>query len=321
MDAPEGPRGIRDSISFWLAVVLAAAIVLPLPLVETLGFFGLIVYAASLAATPWLIDLLIVSLFLEAIYRRIPRILMAIPILAVGAYAVAYVHDAMQFRRVVAGLHISNPKLAIQLDPHVQPLVVPDAKEFVAEYALPAAYEAEPSLRREGYLAWRLLPPDQCAAVRKAAEILAPDRLVAHDGGCLFATPEQPSGNVVTVAVRRGTAGGTGDSAIKTVSIDVERDGRVVASNLIGISADRLPVIPWLYIGFVFAFGGYSGPPFRAELVRGTKEIGHVEDATDASFIVPVAATMLGLRRRPVGSAIPPAEGLDAVLARLAPKP
>jgi hypothetical protein len=79
----------RHSASVWIGGALALMIILqlsPFPGIYFMFFGGAIL-------TGQLVHLFLASLFVESIIGRIPRALIAIPLLAYGAYYVAYFRE------------------------------------------------------------------------------------------------------------------------------------------------------------------------------------------------------------------------------------
>jgi hypothetical protein len=136
------------SFSFSIGVALAALIVLQLPPLPgvILMMFGAAYFAGLL------VHLLLASLFLEAAIGRIPRAFVVIPILAYGAYYVAYFQEGWRLQVAERAAQTDKPEVALRFDPAAQSIVVSGAEAFVSRYDVPVAYEANPKLKLEHFL-------------------------------------------------------------------------------------------------------------------------------------------------------------------------
>ncbi len=264
------------SVSFWAFVALAAIVVLqlsPFPGV-ILMMFG----AALLAGL--LVHVFLATLAVEALIGRIPRILVAIPILAYGAYYGAYALEAQQIAAETTKLRSENDKVTLKFDPAVQALVVKDAWGFVADHKIPVAYQPSPQYTHSEYTSFRRLPGDQC---KEASAVLAnlPTILERADVGvnyhslghnpydstwqpaygdvdmnlCMLRLPETPKHEIVS-AVERDVAApeidvrkaATDWTGVKETALDFVSDGKTLATYY-NASIRRLSPIPRLYIG------------------------------------------------------------------------
>jgi hypothetical protein len=314
---------LLHSFSFLIGVALAALTALQLPPVPgvILMMFGA-AYLAGLLAQAFL-----VSLFVEAAVGRIPRAFAVIPIVAYGAYYVAYFQESWQLQVAQRASQTETPEVALRFDPATQSLVVSGAAAFVSRYDVPVAYEADPKVKLEGYEAYRLLPADQCAiahasyAMPGLSRLLPRDpRNISNDHACVYATPERPPLPRITVVNRiAGDDIWRRKPGIVETGVYVERDGKPVASYRTGAYAWRLTPFPQPYIG---CFLDDAAPAWRcaAGFARSLTKVGRV-DATkgDASVFAAVAG-MLGIREVPTidGLLAPrPVAGLDALLQKL----
>lgn len=265
------------SVSFWAFVALAAVVVLqlsPFPGV-ILMMFG----AALLAGL--LVHVFLGALAIEALIGRIPRIFVAIPILAYGAYYGMYMFESQQIAAETAKLRNENDNVTLKFDPAAQALVVKDAWGFVADHKILVAYQPSPQYTHTEYTSYRRLPGDLCKEA-SAAWANLPTVFERADVGinyhslgrnpysdtwrpvygdedmslCMLRLPETPKRDIVAVVEREATAAGEkGDAqglvrstSIKEIALDFVSGDKTLASYHNAL-VTRLPPIPRLYIG------------------------------------------------------------------------
>jgi hypothetical protein len=317
-------RSFLRSASVWIGGALVLLIVLQLP-----PFPGVILmmFAAPLVAGA-LVHVFLAALLLESTFGRIPRVLIAIPLLAYGAYYAAYFKEGWAIRQEAEILRSAEPGEVLHFDSSRQSLVMENARWFVQDYDVPVAYQVSANVKPEGYVSNRLLPRAQCATIHVDRSMIAVARVaprrhgfIDDDSACVFSAPERPSPSAVTVTTRGADAILKRKPGIAETDIDFALDGRPIATYRAAY-AWRLPSLPWLYIGCSLDDGA---PAWRcgAGFVRTLVPINSLPDQEDALYFGPVAAT-LGISKVQVNGlhANPqPVAGLDTLLANLTEYP
>jgi hypothetical protein len=100
-------------VSFWVAV--AFTVLLALQAFPVTGFFLMILGGMVIAGA--LVHLFLISLFLEALVGRVPRVLVIVPIAAYGGYYAGYVYQGHDIARTSAALQASSPGKVLDFDP------------------------------------------------------------------------------------------------------------------------------------------------------------------------------------------------------------
>lgn len=311
---------LSQSFSFWVAVVFAALVtleLLPVPGV-ILMIFGAPILAGAL------VHLFLVSLFIEAMVRRIPRALVIIPALAYGAYYVACLQEGLRLHAAGRSTQAGKPEVALRFDPAAQSLVVKGALAFVSNYDVPVAYEADSSVKPEGYEAYRLLPIDQCVKARATRAMPGRSRLSplssgSDDYACVFQTPERPPLPMVTVTKRGADRMWDREPGVVETGVFVELNGKPTAAYLTGAYGWRLGPFPLLAVGCVL-IDNPSAWRCGADFYRMLTKVGRVDDMNDDKLAFALASDLLGIGSVPTadGHVAPrPAVDLDALLAKL----
>ncbi len=234
------------TVSLWSFLLLAALLVLQLfPITGIfLMFFGGALFAGAM------VHVFLISLLIEGYLRRVPRVLMILPVVAYGGYYALYVKQTIDIARRAAELRASNPKQVLEFDPKTQRLVTANAQTLIQAYAIPVAYQPEPNYT-EGYLSYRLIPRGECMVVRDSQGRIITFGIFFNSSlqkqVCVLRFPEMPEGKIVK-AVR------TGDDEIwrrkwgiseQTTTLSI--DGKVIGSYRSAF-VWRLPLLP---VGFV----------------------------------------------------------------------
>jgi hypothetical protein len=131
-------RRIVGSVSFWL--VLAVATVLALQVLPVTGI--ILMFAGAILWGGWLIQLTLVVIFIEALLRRIPRVLALLPLLFYGGYYAVYLSELVRFPAAVAEMELLPAEPALAFDPAVHKLA-PRAANIhllLASYEISTAY-------------------------------------------------------------------------------------------------------------------------------------------------------------------------------------
>jgi hypothetical protein len=190
-------------VSFWAAV--GFAMLMALQVVPYTGVFLMIFGGMVIAGA--LIHLFLISLFFEALFGRVPRVLMIVPIAAYGAYYAVYLYQGSEIQRTSAALQASNPGKVLDFDPSLHSLVTAQANALVQGYAIPVAYEANRDFQPEAHLSFRLIRRDQCDIPRDSQGRI--QTFGMHFGRrfqrsvCVLRFPEAPTSDVV-LANRHG---------------------------------------------------------------------------------------------------------------------
>ena len=237
---------VTKTVSFWSFLLLAALLVLQL--FPITGIFLMFLGGAMFAGA--LVHVFLISLLIEGYLRRVPRVLMILPVVAYGGYYALYAKQTIDIARKAAALRASNPKQVLDFDPKTQALVTANAQTLIQAYAIPAVYQPNPNYT-EGYLSYRLIPRGECMVARDSQGriitfgIFFNNRLQKQV--CVLRFPEMPEGKIVK-AVR------TGDDEIwrrkwgiseQTTTLSI--DGKVIGSYGSAF-VWRLPLLP---VGFV----------------------------------------------------------------------
>jgi hypothetical protein len=228
---------------------IAVAVLALLQMIPVVSF--LLVFAGG-TLLGLLINFMLVSIFIEAVVGRIPRALLAIPLVAFGSYYLAYAYQTIDIQRETAALHATNPGGKVfDFDPNVHGLISPDAEALASFYKIPVAYVAEPRITPEKYLSYRLIGRDQCNLQRDINSRIIAGRIlfenVQLESVCLLRFPELPPDNAVTV-VRHGFDDIRKQDWRITEQITELRRGDAVIGSFKTASVWRLPAFPLLRI-------------------------------------------------------------------------
>ena len=278
--------------SFLALITLAALQYFPIP-----GVF-LMIFGAALI-TGLLVHVFLASLFIEALIRRVPRVLALVPILAYGGYYVTYLDEAHRISVMNAELQAANPGRILDFDPKLHSIVMDQAQEFVKTHDVPVVYALDANYP-EAHLSYRLITRDQCSGIVRDTQNRVLSFGVLFNGVlqkniCLLRFPERPANKTVTVTVHGGPQewkrDGTIRQEITEISIDVKSIGSFTTASIW-----RLPVFPTLLIGCVLNSGAPRWECF-ANFWRTNTSIGGAPASIDrAQFDDPVSV-MLGIRK------------------------
>jgi|TARA_A100001391_G_scaffold135519_1_gene94246 hypothetical protein len=135
-------KPIRESASFWIGIAVILLLgLLWFPLIGTIAaILGAFVLSAAL------INILALSIGLEALLGRIPRWLIALPVLYFGGYYAVLITERWEFQATEQRLQSENAQTARPSDMGDRPVMVPYRyRMLAAQYELEGVY-AEPYL-------------------------------------------------------------------------------------------------------------------------------------------------------------------------------
>jgi hypothetical protein len=246
-----------------------------------------------------LVHLVMASLFVEALIRRVPRGLMMVPVLAYGGYYVAYFQQGRQIEQVSQELKTANPGKIFDFDPKRHSLVMDQAPTFVETHEVPVAYEPKTDFP-EGYLSQRLIPRSECARIVRDTQNRVFTFGVFFDGKlqngvCLLRFPERPPNPTVTAKQSGDLEIWARHGNIRRQTTEIFVDGKTIGSFTTAL-VWRLPAFPTLAIGCAL---NSAAPSWQcgADFIRSLVRIDGVPAAVDhARFDDPVSV-MLGVRK------------------------
>lgn len=261
------------------------------------GIFLMMLGGALL--TGLLVHVFLIGLLVEAFLGRVPRALVAMPVIAYAGYYALYVHQAVEIRQRSAQLQHENSSKVFDFDPNVYSLVTPDAENLVTQYAIPVVYQTNKNYSPEQHLSFRLLRRDQCGNI----PVDSRHRIVKlgvrtggsfENGVCELRFPEDPPKKVIT-AVKRGDEEvwkRKWDFGEQLTEILV--DGKIVGSFKTA-SIWRLPLWPTAAIGCGLISGGTPAWKCFADFVRTHTEIDTVPASVDHTKYGSLESVMLGI--------------------------
>jgi len=322
-------RQITRTVSLWTFIALAVLVLLQLPAIP--GVILMMFGAPLLAGL--LVHIFLGALFVESIVGRLPRALVAVPLLAYGGYYVLYMQETAEIERESAKLRSENPGLTLKFDPARQALVMKDVREFVDGHDLNVAYEPSPNTLPDPFISYRRLPKDQCAEARAAWDTLhsGPHKFsigveYRHTGDfrtwaedrnvCTLRLPKKPEGEIVSV-VENGPPQWREGPGVQERTLEFVVSGGKIATYRTA-TIRRLPTFPTLFIGCWLDSGS---PAWRCSANFMRKRIAIAadrDDAGDAARDDPVG-TVLGIARLADADrkTAAPAEHFDAILTAI----
>jgi hypothetical protein len=247
-----------------------------------------------------LLHVFLIGLFVEAWLGRVPRALMAIPVMAYAGYYALYAYQTIEIRQKSARLQQENPGKVFSFDPEAYSLVTPDAETLVTQYAIPVVYQPNKNFNPEGHLAFRLLRRDQCNAI-------APDsraRIVKlgvrfgnafQNNVCQLRFPESPQRRVITVVKHGDEEIWKRKWEIGEQLTEISVDGKVIG-RFKTASVWRLPLLPEVAIGC----GLISSTPAwkcSADFMRSHTEIDTIPVSVDHAKYGMPESVLLGIPR------------------------
>jgi hypothetical protein len=278
--------------------LLAIIALVVLQAVPYTGIFLMIFGGAALAGL--LVHAFLIGLFAEAFIGRVPRALVAIPLIAYGSYYALYAYQTVAIWQKSAELRRENSGKIFDFDPEVHSLVSPDAGALVTRYAIPVAYQPNNNFDPERHLSFRLIRRDQCSSLPRDSRhriqttgIFFKNTLQGKV--CVLSFPESPPRKIVT-AVKHGDEEvwkRKWDFGEQLTEILV--DGRVIGSFKTA-SVWRLSLFPSAAIGCGLSGGG-STPSWKcgADFLRSHIAIDTVPDSVDRTKYGAPESVMLGI--------------------------
>lgn len=282
-------------VSFWSFLVLAA--LLALQAFPYTGIFLMLFGAAMISGL--LVHVFLISLAVEAVVHRIPRLFLLVPLAVYGAYYVVYAQQTIEISRKSAELRTSNPGKVLDFDANSYALVTAEANSLTQYYAIPVAYEANKNFQPEGHLSFRLIRRDQCKIPKDSQARIQTFGMHLNNrfqqGVCVLRFPEAPQGKIVT-AVR------SGDNEvwrhkwpISGQATTITLDGKVLGVYR-SASVWRLPPFP---VGFIGCALISSTPAWKcgADFSRTHIVLDTVPAGVDRSLYDTPLSVMLGLKK------------------------
>lgn len=251
------------------------------------------------------VHVVLVFMALDVALRRATPMLLLVPALFYGGYYLACFMQQREIARAATELASTNPGRVLSFDPNVDSLVMTGAGAFVSTHEIPVAYEESKYLEPQGYAASRLIPRDQCDAVRKDTRRriqtlgVQPYRVFVKDA-CQLVLPEAPPGRVISVTVSPEPNDGRMKPGVNIRTTTIMADGKTLGSFRTG-SIMRLPAFPWIYAGCAL---NSAVPKWQcdAAFMSARLEIDGTPEGVDRAVYDTPVAVMLGIRKYPPGA-------------------
>ena len=302
---------------------IAVAVLALLQMIPVVSFVLAFAGGAQLGL---LIDFMLASIFVEAAVGRIPRMFLAIPLVAFGGYYLAYGYQTIAIERETAALQATNPGAKVfDFDPNVHALISPDSEALASFYKIPVAYVAEPQVTPEKYLSYRLIDRDRCNLPPDSNSRIITSRIlfekVRLENVCLLRFPELPPDNAITV-VRHGFEDIWKQDWQITEQVTELRRGDSVIGSFKTASVWRLPAFPLLRI---LCFPRPGNPTWSCGIDFGPRQmfIDAIPAKVDRGQFDTPESIMLGIAKRTAAD-FEDFRGFgqnDAALARVAQEP
>lgn len=274
---------------------LAFAILILLQAFPVPGVFLMILGGSFWAGL--LVHVFLVALAIESWVRRIPRALIAIPLLAYGSYYGYYVYQAIDIARASAEIRKSNSGKVLDFNAENHSLVTPNAQALVSSHKLAAAYESNANFEPERYLSFRLIRRDQCGLAKDSQNRIqtwgASFGNTPLTAACLLRFPEKPPYQVVSVVKTGDEMVWQRKHGIGEQLSELTLDGKVIGAYKTA-SVWRLPLLPLLFVGC----GLNSGTPAwkcGADFNRSHMPLDTVPDGIDRERFDGPESVMLGI--------------------------
>ncbi len=247
----------------------------------------------------WLGQLVLLSLFIDALTGTLPRVTAVIPIVFYSSYYLAFWTQGVHIKLESDELRKTNPKLVLEFNSKLHSLVIEQADIFAATHAIPVVYAKDSTYARDGYVSYRLIARD------KINEYLSRNadgvRIPSVDWGGriqpnvrMLAIPERPSGRIITSMVYDYAGEGWKDWNIGFQTTSLSVDGHIIGIFKSGY-VRRLPIIPIFKIGCSFSLD----PPTRrcrAEFATERMSIESRPDFVDRALYPDPVSIMLGIK-------------------------
>lgn len=186
-----------------LTVLIVLAVLTPLLLYPyssvILTYLGI-----PLLAEVGLVHVFFIALAVEAITRRVPLVLIVIPIAAYGWYYVQYFQEIADPQLVGTVLRAANPGRVLSYDPKQHAIVVRSINDLDPQrHDIAVVYQSYSS--PEHATAWRLLAGEQCNIPVDIQHEFRVDQIRRSPNGprCTLVMPETPAGTLFTLVERK----------------------------------------------------------------------------------------------------------------------
>ncbi len=156
----------------------------------------------------------LVVLFFEALFSRLPRWLIAIPVAFFGYYYSLYYSQEVLISKWEAELQSTNPVKVHDFNANQESLVFESGNHLVSGYRIPVTYNKDNN-HTEGYISYRIITKESCDRIPQDSEAKiykstlsyrqpgtnGRGRLSTRKGLCLLRMPEQPSKEILEIRI------------------------------------------------------------------------------------------------------------------------
>jgi hypothetical protein len=283
--------------SLWVGTSLIVLMALEVPSAtgRTLEKLGADVVAG------WLVQLVLISLLIDAFRGTLPRAVSLAPVAFYGSYYYAFWQQGVHVALASENLRRSNPGKIVAYDPKLHSLVMDQADVFVATHVIPVAYQRDSSYVNEGYISYRLIETDTVKEYLRhnadGVQILS----VEWDGSTSrnvreLRIAQRPEHKPITVSVHDVDGNGWSDWNIGSSITSLNVDGNVIGQ-FKSSYVRKLFAVPFFTIGCKF----FSKAPTRkcqAEFATERVQIESRPDSVDRTLYPDPVSIMTEIRRR-----------------------
>jgi hypothetical protein len=279
-----------SGIAFIVIAILMALQAFPVP-----GIF--LMMLGGPIWTGILVHVFLLSLAIEGWVGRIPRALVAIPLIAYGSYYALYIYQTIDMAVVSAGLRKSNSGKIVDFNSDIYSLVTPTARALVGSHVIAVAYEANANFQPEQHQSFRLVRRDQCNLASDSLHRIQTSSVfignMMLDKACMLSVPESPPQKVISVVKIGDEEVWKRDRGIGEQTHQLMLDGKIVGIYKTA-SVWRLPIFPSLAIGCGLIS---SAPAWKcaADFMRSYTVLDTVPDGIDRERFDGPESVMLGL--------------------------
>jgi hypothetical protein len=282
--------------SLWFVVALFC--LLTLELIPASGRF--LEQFDSFVFIGWLLQLVLLSLLVDALRGVLPRELLFIPVIFYSSYYFALwaqnKHISVESEKLTA----ENPANIIDFDPSLYSLVTERADEFVASHYIPVAYAYESTNIDDQYVSYRLMKKDDLSKYSyknndgsQILRVYLGDKLQQNVG--VLRLVEQPKGHIVSVEVINDPGEGWKDWNIGTETTSLSLDNRVIGSFKRAF-VRKLLAIPFFAVGCKTSAGSSKRNCYTEFMTREIW-INSQPSSVDVALYDSPVSVMLGIRR------------------------
>ena len=247
------PKSLFRVTSLWFVTPLIVLMALEAPLApgRMLQKFG-----ADFVAG-WLVQLVFLSLLIDALRGTLPRAVLTIPLIFYSAYYLSYWEQGIHVNRESDELRRMNPGTIFKFDSKSNSLVTDQADVFAATHSIPVVYARDASYVRDGYLSYRLIARNQIEQyLRRNADDVQVFSVYLNDtiqsNAKELRIPERPQRKIINVSAYDDPGEGWNDWNIGFETTTVSFEGKIVGAFRSGY-VRRLPMIPFFTIGCKFS--------------------------------------------------------------------